>query len=340
MTMTLRRRTAASAAMLLSAALVLAACGSGDESSDDPAGGSTAGYPISIDTAWGELTLDEKPERIVVLDAAAVDALASIGETPVAFSSGGITDEQALLDDHPWLEGRFESEQFDPSMAIAAFEISAEAVAAHEPDLIIGSIWNLPEEQHEQFSQIAPTYVGRETDASTFWEDRLTDIGALTGKSDEAAQVLADVDAEFEAGSELLSGLQGKTYADLAYYPDMTEFRINDMTWQERLGLVPAEFGLSGAEPLSQENMEQLTADILFIGSAPAAGWRDPEETQATLEADPRFAGLPASQNDAVIYPDTQTVTAGYTNRGPLATLWLIEHMTPQLESLALNQEG
>lgn len=333
----LRRRGAALAAALVSTVLVLTACSS--SGSQDSDSGSTEGYPVTIDTARGKITLDKKPERIVALDANYMDMLVSIDEKPLAFT----TFEPDLLTNAPWLEGRFEADQLDPDL-VSGNEVVLEAVAAYEPDLIIASIWGVPENRYEQFSQIAPVYVGREPAQATDWADYLTDLGELTRRTSEAARVIADVEAEFTAAKDRLPGLQGKTFNWAAFWTDKSQFTFGaGGTQLEKLGLVPAENQpppSSRAAPLSLENIEQLAADVLLVGPAPGAAMTSPEERRKALEADPRFAKLPASQNGAVIIHDRKLGAAGTGLPSPSSMTWMAEELASRLESLPLNQVG
>ena len=85
----------------LASALILAACG-GDSPSDDqaaPAAGSDAAgtYPVTIDQAAGEVTIDEEPRRVVSLDFPSADAAIALGVVPVgmtelSYVEGGIQE--------------------------------------------------------------------------------------------------------------------------------------------------------------------------------------------------------------------------------------------------------
>lgn len=336
-----RRGAATLLAASLSAALLLTGCGGGG-ADEEPTGSSeapaAAGYPVTVDTAYGEITLERRPERIVALSAAYVDMLASIDERPVAFSAGRWTDGRQLLTDHPWLEG-IDVELLDPSLAPTAFEVSPEALAAHAPDLILGSIHNVPEDQYAQLSEIAPTFVGTEPDQATDWRDYLGALGTLTGRTEEAAEALAGVETAYAAARERLPGLQGRTYNSTSFSVETNDFGFGSGTWLDGLGLVPAENQpppFSGADRLSLENIDQLAADVLVTGAAPG----DSGDVRAALEADPRFAELPAHRNGTVIFNDIRTTLASASAPGPLSLTWLLERVVPQLEESALNTSG
>lgn len=82
---------------------------------------------------------------------------------------------------------------------------------------------------------------------------------------------------------------------------------------------------------ISLENLGQLDADLVTIGTWPAP------EIIETLDADPRFAELPASKNGAIVFFDTQMVLS---SNGPTATQWLLDKIVTQLKDSPLNREG
>src|SRR3954467_13934914 len=88
----------------LAALTVLAGCGSTDEGTED---GGTAGtgdgaFPVSIEHTFGTTTIEQRPERVVVLGWSAQDVVFSLGVTPVgmpSFSYGGGDDGVLPWDD-------------------------------------------------------------------------------------------------------------------------------------------------------------------------------------------------------------------------------------------------
>jgi len=197
---------------------------------------------------------------------------------------------------------------------------------------------------YEQLSQIAPTYVGIETDTNTAWQDDLTALAALTGNDPAVvAEQEADLEAALADSAEKVPGLQGTTFFVAALGDGeqlwLTEYAAAPVLG---LGLEPGEgqplLGEDAADAptFSQENIDQLTADVVFI----AAENRDPSGTfRAALEADPRLADLPASKNGTLIFLDPGQWNA--VNGGTAASVqWWLTQIVPLLEDSALNQTG
>ncbi|MFT4299616.1 MAG: ABC transporter substrate-binding protein [Aeromicrobium sp.] len=334
--MTTTTRTRSLTAFFLAAALALAGC-SGSAEDDGP------GF-ATVDTAYGEITVDEKPERILVLDAAMVELLDVLGEEPLV-----VVGEKADLDDYPWLD--YDGE-FDPDLWDADWNISAEAVAEWEPDLIVGSNpWQIDEKLYEDLSEIAPTYAGRYTQAeggATTWQESLADLATLTGHDDTVVdQAVAAYDATLAAAAEKLPGLQGKSF-QLAVLSDedqqlwLTEYANGPILG---LGLTLGEGQPSGeggenaaeAPKYSLENIDQLSADVVFLVTHE---YVDPEgEFRASLEADPRVAELPAAQNGTLVYLKDTTWYA-VNPPTPASVAWWLDQVMAQLEASALNQSG
>lgn len=344
---TARRRSTALLAGALGAALALSGCASNTAEAESTPEATTSdeAFPVTIDTAYGEITLEEKPEKIVALGGTFVDLLGFVDEDVVAFANAQQTEEE-FLSTSPWMEGRYEGAP-DPSLITAEGTADVEAIAALDPDLIVTSIWTINEQIYEQLSQIAPTYSGIETDTQTSWQDNLASLAALTGHEtsvvDEVEEELA---ADFEAAAARLPGLQGKSFIVPIYYDNQfwpTEYGNDPIT---ALGLVPSDQqphdGVTSSEvdTISQENIELLTEDVVFIGSSGSVAAEDRAELYASLQADPRVAELPASQNGTLIYFTDQAQWVAINGGNPTSYRWWLDQIVPQLEESALNQSA
>jgi iron complex transport system substrate-binding protein len=144
------------------------------------------------------------PERAVVT-ASALDNVLALGITPAAV----VMTEQD--EDAPWREGRLDGVE---RITVAAYgDIDAEAIAAADPDVIIGDIyWIDSQDEYDQLTGIAPTLNGPSADPTeATWKERLSQLGDLYDREDEAQQII-DEDADlFTQLKEDLPGLSGKT---------------------------------------------------------------------------------------------------------------------------------
>ncbi|MGB4780401.1 ABC transporter substrate-binding protein [Microbacterium sp.] len=344
--MTRTRRGAALIASALAAALLLAGCGAGEpdtDSTDAASGGNTGGdaFPVTIDAAYGEVSVKEKPERIFVFSARNLELLSYLGEEPYVFNNGPLTGEE-FLERLPYLDDALTTEP-DPSLYdMGEYSLDAEAIAAFEPDLILADVWNVDEQAYQQLAQIAPTFVGLKAGDWTSWQDTLTSFATLTGHDPDAAlaEVEAELDTAFETAADRLPGLQGATYQVVTI--DDEGFGVgpfdDGVDVDTRLGLVAAK-GYEEGRQASWENVDTLSADVLFVGSAGSLSDEAVEEGFTRLREDPRFAELPAVKNGAVVWL-TRDEVAAITAVTPGGLTWWLEQTVPRLEESALNQSA
>lgn len=329
MTFSRKRRIKALAAVTLAATLALTACGS-DSGSDDntSSSGESAGYPVTVDSAYGPVTLDKEPERILVMSPSYVDMLTGIDIQPIAFATGSIPAAD-FDSNYPWLAGKYEG-KVAPELVTEEFKPSLEAIASFEPDLILAHTWTIPEEMYEEVSQIAPTYISTDDgSATTEWIVDMKAVGELTQKNEAVETALADFDGQVTQNKERVAQLDGKTYNSVAVRE--AGYQFGSGGWLALLGLKPADSQGSYTDaPLSPENLDQLSGDVLL-----AYVFSDAD--QAKLEGDARFSSLPAAKNGTVIFGDPAMANAA-TFPAPGALTYLMDKAVPSLEGSALNQ--
>ncbi|MEB4616365.1 ABC transporter substrate-binding protein, partial [Leucobacter sp. M11] len=147
-------------AALLSAALLLGGCSAapaGDAGPPDAASG--AGFPLTVENAYGDATIPAKPERIAALGYADVALASAMGATvvvaPESFTSiAGAGDEKNL----PYVEPLPADTTW-----INPMSVNVEQVAAAKPDVILATAgFTLDEALYQQLSDIAPVVTFRE----------------------------------------------------------------------------------------------------------------------------------------------------------------------------------
>ena len=189
------RLTALSAAVI-AAVLTLSACSTEMTAGDTeqtaaateassllPAGEGTTEYPLTLETPFGETALEERPERVAVVSAVGVDteSLLALNAVPV-FAVAKYDGEDPWLPEDLWEQVEF-TEQGD-----AGEEISAESIAASEPDLIVNlqAYETFDQNRFDQLSSIAPVlYADAE---ETSWQDVLNSLGKTLDLETAAAE--------------------------------------------------------------------------------------------------------------------------------------------------------
>jgi len=191
-------RLALRSAAVLAVALAVTSCSS-DSGGDTGGEGGTAGgssssgaFPVTVSTAFGDVTIDEEPVRVVALGWGDAETALALGVQPVGASDWlGFGGEGV----GPWAEGRYD----EAPEIIETLEPSYEAIAALQPDLILDTKSPATQERYDSLEAIAPTISQPEGAEAylTSSAQQLEMIGQALGRSEEAAALQDEVDQAF-----------------------------------------------------------------------------------------------------------------------------------------------
>ncbi|UYN98147.1 MAG: ABC transporter substrate-binding protein [Devosia sp.] len=168
-------------------------------------------FPLTVEHAMGEVSLDGAPSRIVVLSNRDADTLLALGIQPVGIRS--IYDFAKGVG--PWAEDLLTSE---PTVWIGR-ELDYEAIASADPDLIVFANSGGVQEEYDRLSLIAPTLYlpkGAAGWGATTQETTLLIAKAL-GREADGHKLLAELDAYLAAQKAAHPEFAGKTgnYLDI-----------------------------------------------------------------------------------------------------------------------------
>lgn len=273
---------------------------------------SAGGYPRTITHAFGELTLDARPERIVLLsDAEPLDSLLQLGGTPVSFVfSGGYIGRLP-----EWVADLVPADV--PQHEDLGFGVyDLERIVTEQPDLILG-VW-MGEEGYDALSKIAPTVSLKEVEETT-WQEIHQMMGAILGEEELADQQIAAVEGLFDTEAARVADDQDRSVA-VAY-----EFSDQLNIHGERAQIAKLVKGL-GFEVVAPGPDITVTAIERWSDVADADILLSPSFSEERMDAqlsNPVFSGLPAVQNGSWIILGPELAQAGYLESA-LSTEWLI----------------
>jgi iron complex transport system substrate-binding protein len=177
----------------LAALTVLVGCGS-TEAGEGDGGAAASGdgaFPVSIEHTFGTTTIEQQPERVVVLGWSAQDVVYSLGLAPVgmpSYSYGG-GDDGVL----PWDDEYFDAAE--TTLLDTADGPPLEDIAALRPDVILAPYEGFDAATYEDLSKIAPTVAYPGEAWTTPWDEQTRIIGQALGKSAEAEKLIDDTNA-------------------------------------------------------------------------------------------------------------------------------------------------
>ncbi|MGO1399537.1 MAG: iron-siderophore ABC transporter substrate-binding protein, partial [Brevibacterium yomogidense] len=107
----MRTTRSALAAVTATAALVLSACGGGGDTDSDSGaaaeGSGDGSFPLTVEHAFGETVIEQKPERVAAVAWGNHEAALALGVVPVIMEQAtyGDDDGNGVL---PWVEDKVE----------------------------------------------------------------------------------------------------------------------------------------------------------------------------------------------------------------------------------------
>jgi iron complex transport system substrate-binding protein len=247
-------------------ALSLAACGS-DEAPERATGGDgasptsdTSSFPVTVEGTNGEISIDDRPGRIVSLSPTATEDLFAIG-----------AGEQVIAVDD---QSNFPPEA--PMTELSGFEPNVEAIAGYEPDLVVFA--TEPGDLGSALEMLGVTAL--QLDAAPTLEvvyEQIEQLGLATGHRAESEALVDDMRSEVDelvAGADPSAGLRFYYELDDTFYSVTSKTFIGQLF--ELLGLEniadAAGKGSGGYPQLSAEYIIESDPDLIFLADTKCCG--------------------------------------------------------------------
>ncbi len=223
--------------------MLLSGCDDGKPSAQSVTPAPTAGWPRTLQTLKGPLTLSTQPKRIVSTSVTVSGTLLAI-QAPLV-GSGATAPHTVVSDDQGFFNQWSAEARKRDVKPLYITEPNAEAIAAAAPDLIIISATggDSAMKLYDQLSAIAPTLVINYGDKS--WQQLAEQLGNATGHEDDARQITTQFDQRVLAVKQAIQ-LPPQPVSALVYYEDGRG--VNLWTRASAQGQLLTELGFELAE--------------------------------------------------------------------------------------------
>ncbi|GAA1417507.1 ABC transporter substrate-binding protein [Agrococcus citreus] len=280
--------------MSAAAAIALLAGCSAAPAADDTAPLET----VSIASNLGQVDVQLQPERVAVLDNTAMETLLAWDITPVAIPTQLVSPDRFAA----WVD--------DEAIADVGThrEPDFEALAEADPDLIIGG-YRFGEYQ-DDLAAIAPTIdIAGDEEHEGGWVESLraqtTTLGQIFDREDEAAAIVAELDAAVDAATTAAEGRSVFLGIVNGGKLDNGAERLSRMS--EPIGMTDVFSGDAGDihqdSGLAPETIAQADPEwVIVLDRDAAAGADDAQPARQVIEANPALAGTRFVQDGHVIY--------------------------------------
>ena len=335
-----RRAASALVAGVLASGL-LAGCSTGSTEASDAAQQEATtqvdanAFPVTIEHAFGETTIEEEPTRVATLGWTDQDVALALGVAPVgatAITWGGNEAEST-----EWYDEKLEELGAEQATRYSdADGAPVDEIAKLAPDLILATNSGLTAAEYKKLSRIAPVVAYPDAPWVTSWQDSLDMVGEALGRSELADEVEAETQASIDAAAEEHPEIQGKTFiyaalstADMSkvdyYTPEdlrpqmLTEVGMENAPIIEKLSEKGDFYGTVSAERASE-----LESDVFIT-------YAEKGTDLETYTEDPLLGQIPAIKSGHVLASTNKTDGLGFSSPSPLSIPWAMDVFVPQI---------
>jgi len=328
-------------AVVAAAALVLTGCSAGGAGTESTSGSESGAFPVTVKSALGDTTIDEKPTRIATWGWGAQDIVLALGIVPVAmpsFSYGGNKD--GVL---PWDADRIaELKGKTPQLLNAdTGEVPFEEFVKAKPDVILAPYSGLTQTEYDTLSKIAPVVAYPEKPWATSWRDQTAIVGKALGLTKEADTLVTSTEKKVTDLAAKYPVLKDKTffYAAANEPGKLNVYRAEDPRVQllNDLGLKnsPSIDALDSAKgdgsffyQLSNENLSKIDTDLLVM-------YFDKQSSVDAFTSDPLVAAMPTIKEGRFAPIVGESFVAATSAPSVLSIPWMLDRYVPELATAA-----
>ena len=323
-------RFAPIAACALSFALLTACGGGGSDTSSDPSGETAEGFPTTVETLFGDVEIEDRPENVVALGWSDAETALALGVQPV-----GVSDWQDYggAGVGPWATDLFDSEPVE----VGTMEPNIEAIASLEPDVILDTRSDNSQERHDTLTPIAPV-VGAppevEVDYGTSWQQQTRQVAQVLGEEERGEELVTELEERFTQIREDNPEFADTTIAVGAYFDGQYGAYVPGDTRVDLLTELGFEYKSALAErvdgdfytDLSAELVEELDADLTVV--FPIGG----PETGEFLHEDPVLQSIPSAEDDRLIIVDDLDLANAFSSGSTLGINHALDEIVSQIQ--------
>ncbi len=340
--MKLSRRSVVAA---LAGALVLAtaACSGTQEpestsSPEEAVSSKASGFPVTIEHIYGETVIETEPERVATISWVNPDIVLALGVVPVGMDldTYGNTEDGSTAWKNEKLEqlGAPMGSAGAPVQFDATNGVNFDAIAEATPDLIAAAYSGLTQEEYDKLSKIAPVIGPGVASYQTPWQQSTQMIGDALGKSEEAAEMTAEIEAMVEK-----NGVSAHPeFADvtaIAGNLDVAVGGINIYTagdnrtrFLEMLGIPVADFVAANAPEdefffnWSAERGNEIESDLFFT-------WLPEGTSSDDVRNDDLFGQIPAVEKGGLVAISEEADVLAISALSPLSVPYALDLVVP-----------
>ncbi|TYL45108.1 ABC transporter substrate-binding protein [Nocardioides sp. BGMRC 2183] len=301
------RKSAAVVAGLASV-LALGACGAEDSGEENEAASTTEvtdEFPITIEHAFGETTIEEAPERVATWGWGSTEAAISVGVYPVAIAEQIWTvGEGNLL---PWVEEAYDEAGVEHptvlSDAAGGEEIVYDEFIEAKPDVILAPYSGMTEEQYKELSKYAPVVPFQDAAWTTPWDKTIELTAEALGRSEKGEEVLDGIDSYLAEQAEAHPEFEGTSIAAIWAAPNS----LSVYTGLDPRVAIFTDLGFEVAPSvdeldtsdggfyydMSYEKADQLASDVVV-------SYHSTQDEADAMLADKKAQAIPAVKNGQV----------------------------------------
>lgn len=272
------KRIGALVAAFAASALVLSGCASsgsdGDEQQTGPA--EEGAFPITIEHAYGETTLEQAPEGVIAWGWGSADAMLALDVVPAAMQQqayGG--NEEGVL---PWAAEKISELGAEKPTVLETTtgEVPIEQVAAVDADVFLAPYSGLTQDEYDQLTGMGLQVIAYQGEAwTTPWRDVIATVADVLGMPAAGDELLARIDEQIQAKAAEHPEFEGKTVIHaLDSQGTLFAYKEADARSEFTTGigfeLSPALEAIDTDEAtfyttVSPENVDQLEADVIVL---------------------------------------------------------------------------
>ncbi|WP_310224884.1 iron-siderophore ABC transporter substrate-binding protein [Paenibacillus qinlingensis] len=292
--------------------LLLSACGTGKEtstSSTTPAATTASQTTRTITHLKGNTVIPAKINKIVVLSAAYIDHLLTIGEKPA-----GVNNQVRYGGDYlPYVAKQLQG----VPLVGSADKPNLEAILEIKPDVILVES-RTAATTYEQLQKIAPTIVmgnewqEYESDVN-FWKKDLMMIAEMYDKADVAKSKIAELELKVTKAREQIKKLSNKNLAYLRVREKNLQLYAQNghptnVLLYHDLGFTPTALTPKDKRvDLSMEKIPEINADYVLLETDPNAN-----DYLKNLKASPLWKNTPAVVSNKIYETDSFWLFKGW----------------------------